>query len=61
MGLEGMAVVQTWIRSEVKTGDTPVQEGRLQGRFCEASPPVQFARQRRVRLRQAGCVGSVQV
>lgn len=40
---------------------TPVQEGRLQGRSCDASPPVQFARQRRVRLRQAGWVGSVQV
>ena len=33
---------------------TPVQEGRLQGRSCEVSPPVQFARQRRARPRQAG-------
>lgn len=40
---------------------TPVQEGRLQGRSWEGSPLVQFARQRRVRLRQAGWVGSVQV
>lgn len=39
----------------------PVQEGRLQGRSCDVSPPVQFARQRRMRLRQAGLVGSVQV
>ena len=38
-----------------------MQEGRLQGRSWEVSPPVQFARQRRLRLRQAGWAGSVQV
>lgn len=39
----------------------PAQDGRLQGRSWEVCPPVQFARQRRVRPRQAGSTGSVQL